>query len=1155
MPPKKKPGRPKKKISSESSSAHDNDNSSHRRSNKRGQSSPVPNDKSNAKSSTSSNGVSSANKNNRQSDKNNDTDDSTMYAISHHTSFIPALQYPNPLITLNQAISTISTLPTTSSTVVGSNSSTSTSNNANLSNMFINYNLYHPRNLSAQSIPEVRDDVPSQTPHSAGCRMSSIAYPTWTNIPQTVVENNEEVVKCTTVMDANANYVAMGDTAGFVTLYSVLPIIRPIHILQTSISKRRFGNMSHRSNEDIPITKSSSHDAAITVNSSMTKKPKKNRASESILMCTIDRDFAIDCLAIANSGVVVGTKYEIEYVSFDNKIKWNLDICKSTENASGISDSNDCSRAIRKFHIDRGGILASFEVNYHETFLNTKETDSDGVCSEHLSPVWHIDTKSGQKVTIIPKEYVNNQWKDIVVGTKAVGIWDKSIPDANNILATFITQNQETKDAQQELLLLNNLHQVIFRAVLPTRSSGSKIITSEAINQSQKGTFSIAATSAKGGIRLYKTDGLVHLGTYGEGVSLHGHSIFWNDCFFIEMGQRDNDCGTNDVAIQRKYHQMDSDQSGLEGTDLSCDQEQWGLIFERRDELRHRGAIKSTETEKLKVGGEETLDGLHIVSVPHPFREPVDMKETIHFWDVSTCQLDGGNKLPSFTLAAPKKSGGIMSFLHDKSLPTSNGSRFLLSSYDGDCVQLTPTMTSDWAGSMYPTGYRVIDNNLVYIEDEDELDKVIDDAYCQDINNQWEDRVKNINNESELAAALHLSKIDETIDVVNGDTKDSADAVIISSKSRQDEIDVIPPCRPESRLKLKLQNLSNEDEDDTLIPSVSMLDGASARCDIQDILGLFPQHESAIEMLEMEKEKDCKRESLINTMLARDDDNADEKVPKPKSRLAIVEATIKASVDKTLSMSMLKRESFSNASGSLLDNIHEQSQNAANESVANVMCFACRGRRVIHSCGKRVRPIDYDAIEAAIKAKEEKERNAKLEAQAKKRKEAEIRRKEAKKRKLEEEKQAKLEQEKMKNEMIENLLDNQPKTENGPYHDSNENDQQSDRNNFSTNFISESIPESEHQLSTMATSIHTSIDTWNGSNQNSSQKQVLSVAESGQTSQINEIQNVMNEKDNETNHTLLFQNNLISSSDQIQQPQLYPSVHEGFIKSNPNNDG
>ena len=77
----------------------------------------------------------------------------------------------------------------------------------------------------------------------------------------------------------------------------------------------------------------------------------------------------------------------------------------------------------------------------------------------------------------------------------------------------------------------------------------------------------------------------------------------------------------------------------------------------------------------------------------------------------------------------------------------------------------------------------------------------------------------------------------------------------------------------------------------------------------------------------------------------------------------------------------------------------------------------------------------------------------------------------------------------------------------------------------------------------------------NGSNQNSSQQLVLSVAESGQTSQINEIQNVINEKDNEMNHTLLFQNNLISSTDQIQQPQLYPSALEGLIKSNPNNDG
>ena len=91
------------------------------------------------------------------------------------------------------------------------------------------------------------------------------------------------------------------------------------------------------------------------------------------------------------------------------------------------------------------------------------------------------------------------------------------------------------------------------------------------------------------------------------------------------------------------------------------------------------------------------------------------MKETIHFWNATTCELDGGNKLPSFPLVGPMKSDGIIKLLHNNSIPTSHGSRFLLSTHCGLCVQLIPTMTSDWAGQMHPVGFCVFDNNLIYI--------------------------------------------------------------------------------------------------------------------------------------------------------------------------------------------------------------------------------------------------------------------------------------------------------------------------------------------------------------------------------------------------------------------------------------------------------
>ena len=71
---------------------------------------------------------------------------STMYALPHHTSFIPALQYPNPLIKATNISSTIT---------LNDISNNANASDVNQQDMIANYNLFHPRNLSAQVIPNV----------------------------------------------------------------------------------------------------------------------------------------------------------------------------------------------------------------------------------------------------------------------------------------------------------------------------------------------------------------------------------------------------------------------------------------------------------------------------------------------------------------------------------------------------------------------------------------------------------------------------------------------------------------------------------------------------------------------------------------------------------------------------------------------------------------------------------------------------------------------------------------------------------------------------------------------------------------------------------------------------------------------------------------
>ncbi|KAG7352507.1 hypothetical protein IV203_008555 [Nitzschia inconspicua] len=60
-------------------------------------------------------------------------------------------------------------------------------------------------------------------------------------------------------------------------------------------------------------------------------------------------------------------------------------------------------------------------------------------------------------------------------------------------------------------------------------------------------------------------------------------------------------------------------------------------------------------------------------------------------------------------------------------------------------------------------------------------------------------------------------------------------------------------------------------------------------------------------------------------------------------------------------------------------------------------CHACRGRHVIHTCGKRALPIDYDEVAKAERERKEKEEEERKRQRAEKRRLADQRRREAKK--------------------------------------------------------------------------------------------------------------------------------------------------------------
>jgi len=457
---------------------------------------------------------------------------------------------------------------------------------------------------------------------------------------------------------------------------------------------------------------------------------------------------------------------------------------------------------------DSGGVLASFAFGVWNDELEQRLHGLNGNCLEDSSSNNEISldqspslllrpdptifedfdnktvggTTRSEIVSLIPAVPVDSSRKPRyeVVGPRSVAIWDRS--DPSRILAVFILFLSDSKsdgiDFRQELLLMDAVsHHIHYRALLPMKMSGSKYQTTDAINQSERGTYSIAATSAKGGIRLFRTEGLFLLGIYGEGVSLHGHTIYWQDCFFVQWGGKPSSVtrGAVECDVQHPFTQR-----------------VMGRIIETDDELQRRFFLKEPNALIEEHMQKDSLENLHIVGVPAAFREPIELNDTIHFWDLSMLELVGGIKLPSFTLKAPGKAASIASlrYLSDPVSPT-NG-RLLITTHHGDFYQLAPTLgnmrliviaklidsiattsalliirllifvhiVSDWAGTMYPPQYQIIDDNICYIEDEDALDSVVDKGVDEMIGEI--EHLKEFSQfESDLEEALRLSRLNQ----------------------------------------------------------------------------------------------------------------------------------------------------------------------------------------------------------------------------------------------------------------------------------------------------------------------------------------------------------------------------------------------------------
>ena len=516
---------------------------------------------------------------------------------------------------------------------------------------------------------------------------------------------------------------------------------------------------------------------------------------------------AVEAIAFNCTGtkIAVASKFEVElFDCLTGTMLWSCPTSRlfgvNSTAAVSISDkgrlvlAEGASKMARRaplklsFHPTRedGDIVAGYEFDVWNK-KDQEEEDVAGIALEDrdmnlVSPVLqfatsHQKNSSGMVTSskvkvrgIIPS--AEDTGLPFALGSRAMAIHDESNP--SRMLMVVINNNPRADDVEkdlawrkknsnsgmqpfphlQELLLVDASSpsfKVLHRTVLPSRpGSKAKIVTVEALCQSLGGTYTAPATSCKGGIRLYRTEGLVHLATYGEGIKLHSSTIMWQDIFIVKRGNKK------------------------------------GRAEEREDELLLRTTDSPTSSEEPASSTPAAADytDLMLVGVPGAFREPIDLNDRIHIWDLADVGW-GGTKLPAITLIAPPKSNGIASpgsSVGDAS-KGGGGGRFIISNQSGDCRQFGSKMVSEWPGRMYPAGYIVLDDNVEYVEDEDELDIVVDNHPIDLLSQGSSDLLFGIDSpekrrskpqvesvDNDLKKALEASMYDADVDVLGVDT-------------------------------------------------------------------------------------------------------------------------------------------------------------------------------------------------------------------------------------------------------------------------------------------------------------------------------------------------------------------------------------------------
>jgi hypothetical protein len=452
------------------------------------------------------------------------------------------------------------------------------------------------------------------------------------------------------------------------------------------------------------------------------------------------------------------------------------------------------------------------------------------------SPLWRIDspliissatnnettTTSATTITVTPiptLPFCSNYGHAMMLHSKCTAVWDKSNSERYLLVGLVGPSLQES--SIHLLLVHAPTDKVVQQTILPHKSM--KQLNIESLRQSPKGKYTLVGSTR--GVRLLETSTLTTLKVYGDQFALHGHSVIWQDAMFVR---------TDSSPVASTYIINNNNSNNTDNEDEA----HW-------------------------------TTGVQVLGIPHAHRAPTELANVLHVWD-----LWGDSKIHT-TIVGPKTGGfaAALSIYENRGIVAAPV-------LDGQVVVLKPTVQSDFAGIMYPPGYRIMDDNVEYIEDEDECDVLVDGV---------DDEVdSDDSDEEELQTAMRLSMVKDPeieeelmIDIVHGGP----------------DISVAYPSYPVPRLKHRLDEGDTRGAVTEATPDKEAWTTSTLKC--------MPHHAAMI----IAENKPCTKEEFVAPQPT---------VRQKRNKAAALEALRKASLNPALRKWMISKELWSLGEGCAL---------------------------------------------------------------------------------------------------------------------------------------------------------------------------------------------------------------------------------------------